>query len=63
MKKNIHWTILSGFFIPLIIFLSVLIYSLSQFEALRDQSRNIVEKNNTKSELIFAMLSSARERV
>lgn len=54
---------MSSFFITLVIFISVLIYSLSQLENLRDQSRDIVEKNNTKSELIFTMLSSARERV
>jgi len=63
MQKNSHWILISSFLITLVIFLNVLIYSLSQLEEFRNKSRDIVEKNNTKSELIFTMLSSARERV
>jgi len=41
----------------------MLSYGINQFESVRGHSRSIVEENNIKSELIVAMLSSARERV
>ena len=63
MQNNTRWILITSFFITLSIFVGILYYGLLQFSEVRNNSREIVEKNNIKSELVFAMLSSARERV
>ena len=63
MPNNTRWILVFSFFITLLIFIGVLSYGLTQFGSVRDHSREIVKTNNTKTELIVSMLSSARERV
>jgi len=63
MPNKTRWILIFSFFITLMIFFGVLSYGLAQFESVRNQSRKIVQNNNTKTELIVSMLSSARERV
>ena len=63
MKNNTRTILITTFIITIVVFISLFSYGLSQFDNVRKQSRDIVENNNTKSELIFSMLSSARERV
>jgi len=63
MRNRTRWILISSFIASLIVFSSVLGYGISQFEDVRNLSRNIVKSNNTKSEIVITMLSSARERV
>lgn len=63
MKNSTRWILISSFILSLIIFSSVLSYGITQFDEVRNLSRDIVTNNNTKSEIINDMYSSARERV
>lgn len=63
MQGNTHWMLALGFVATLIIFIGVLSYGIAQFSSVKSNSNSIVDRNNIRSELIFTMLSSARERV
>jgi len=63
MQSNIRLLLIVSFIVTVIIFGGVFSYGVSQIESVRDQSNDIVTKNNTKSDIIGTMVYAARERV
>jgi len=63
MKNNTRFILVSALIVSLTIYIGVLSYGLIKYDSVRSKSNDLVKLNNKKSELIFAMLASARERV
>jgi len=63
IQSKTRWILISGFLLSLIIFFGLFSYGISQFEEIKDNTGEIVNKNNNKSEHVAVMVSSARERV
>lgn len=63
IQSRTRWILLSGFLLSLVIFFGLFSYGISQFEEIKDNTGEIVNKNNNKSEHVVEMVSSARERV
>jgi len=63
MKNNTRFILVSALIVSLTIYIGVLSYGLVKYDSVRSKSNDLVKLNNKKSELIFSMLASARERV
>ncbi len=63
MKSSIRWILISSFIASIVVFTGVLVYGFSQFEDVRDLSRDIVQSKTTKYQIVTEMLSAARERL
>lgn len=57
------WMIISGQVIALSIFIGLIIFIVYRMDQIRIDVHNITEQNNRKSELVYFMYTSARERV
>lgn len=62
-KAGSGWIIIFGQFMSLSIFMGLIIFVVHRMDAIRSGVHDITEQNNRKSELIYIMYTSARERV
>ncbi len=63
MKLSTRWILISSFLLSIIVFTGVLSYGISQFEDVRNLSRDIVQSKTTKYQIVSEMLSAARARL